>query len=293
MTENLVSGKKYRILIDEANDIWDRISFWTKAADVYYNDNTSAEANKPVNMLKRSSAYTVGTIAYVAEAPSWVMLKCTTAGTTAATVPSTYSTISSVGTVITDGTAKFTVYDARPNATLSTSAYQIPAMSLVNGLNSELTANGKKFYFDYQNSKYGYNTSANRSSSTFVPFGGTGVAAYLVEAYYGGFTKYTPASYDGKSLPTTTSAFSVATPFTVNVNGYFTVAYDGDAWKQYSNDNLVITILKSCHMIGTIASDTTYNIDSDYSTGAKLQYKGNLSSALGLCYFDQVELLAF
>ena len=71
------------------------------------------------------------------------------------------------------------------------------------------------------------------------------------------------------------------------------VAYDGDVWKQYSNDNLVITILKPCHLIGTIASDTTYNIDDDYSTGAKLQYKGVQSSALGVCYFPQVELLAF
>lgn len=172
MTENLVSGKKYRILTNAANDTWDRISFWAKAVDVYYDDGTTAEANKPNAMLKRSTAYTVGTIAYEPTAPSWVMLRCTTAGTTAASVPSTYSTISSTGSTITDGTAKFAVYDVRPTTTLSTSAYQIPAMSLVNSLNSELTANSKKFYFDYQNSKYGYNTSSNRDASTFVPFGG-------------------------------------------------------------------------------------------------------------------------
>ena len=176
MTENKVTGKKYRILTDAVNDIWDRISFWTRASDVAFNDNATLEASKSTlghTMLKRSKAYSVGHIAYTDAAPSWVMLRCTTAGTTAATQPTTYGTISSVGTVITDGTAKFTVYDARPNATLSSSAYQIPTMSLVNNLNSELTANGKQFYFAYQGGKYGYNTSSNRAAATFVPFGGS------------------------------------------------------------------------------------------------------------------------
>lgn len=171
MVENLVSGKKYRILVDAANDVWDRISFWTKASDVYYDDGTTVEVNKPNAMLKRNTFYSVGSVTYENSAPSWVMLKCTTAGTTASTVPSTYSTISSPGTIITDGTARFTVYDVRPSSTLSTSSYQIPTMSLVNNLSSELTANGTKFYFDYQNGKYGYNTSSTRGTSTFSPFG--------------------------------------------------------------------------------------------------------------------------
>lgn len=173
MTENIVTGKKYRILTDAANDIWDRISFWTKASDVQYDDNTTAEANKAVAILKRNASYTIGTVAYEPSAPSWVLLRCTQAGTTAAVIPSTYSTISSVGTVITDGTARFTVYDVRPSGTLSNSEYQVPAMSLVNGLDAELTANGNKFYFDYQNDTYGYNTSASREAATFVPFGGS------------------------------------------------------------------------------------------------------------------------
>ena len=188
MTENIVTGKKYRILTDAANDIWDRISFWSKASDVQYDDNTTAEANKAVAILKRNASYTVGAVAYEPSAPSWVLLKCTQAGTTAAVIPSTYSTISSVGTVITDGTARFTVYDVRPSATLSASAFQVPAMSLVNGLNSELTANGNKFYFDYQNDKYGYNTSASRAAASFVPFGGTDLPNTLGFTAYAGST---------------------------------------------------------------------------------------------------------
>ena len=132
MTENIVTGKKYRILTDATQDIWDRISFWTKASDVYYDDNSTAETNRPIGILKRSTAYVVGTVAYEPTAPSWVMLRCTTAGTTAASTPSTYKTISSAGTVITDGTAKFTVYDIRPTGTLSTSAYTVPTVGLLN-----------------------------------------------------------------------------------------------------------------------------------------------------------------
>lgn len=139
MTENIVTGKKYRILTDATQDIWDRISFWTKASDVYYDDNSNAEANRPIGILKRGTAYVVGTVAYEITAPSWVMLKCTTAGTTAASTPSTYKTISSSGTVITDGTAKFTVYDIRPTTTLSTNAYSVPTVSLLNTQISNLS----------------------------------------------------------------------------------------------------------------------------------------------------------
>lgn len=34
MIENIVKGKKYRVLTDEKNDEWDRISFWTSSEDV-------------------------------------------------------------------------------------------------------------------------------------------------------------------------------------------------------------------------------------------------------------------
>lgn len=41
-------------------------------------------------------------------------------------------------------------------------------------LTSHLRASsGDEFYFDYQNGKYGYNTSASRGSSTFYPFKNT------------------------------------------------------------------------------------------------------------------------
>lgn len=42
-TENIVSGKKYRILTDAVNKVYDRISFWTKSSDVYNNNDQNLE----------------------------------------------------------------------------------------------------------------------------------------------------------------------------------------------------------------------------------------------------------
>lgn len=36
-------GKAYRILIDSASDLWHRISFWTNASDVEFEDGKSAQ----------------------------------------------------------------------------------------------------------------------------------------------------------------------------------------------------------------------------------------------------------
>ncbi len=43
-------------------------------------------------------------------------------------------------------------------------------VTLDSQLNNQLSINGNKFYFDYQNGKYGCNTSANRGADTFIPF---------------------------------------------------------------------------------------------------------------------------
>lgn len=40
----------------------------------------------------------------------------------------------------------------------------------IKSLNNSLTANNNKFYFDYQDGKYGYNTDPNRGADTFSPF---------------------------------------------------------------------------------------------------------------------------
>jgi hypothetical protein len=82
-------------------------------------------------ILEREKNYVVGDIAYCTEAPSWVRLRCTTAGKTSVSQPSNYSTITQAGTTITDGTAKFVVDDVRLAQTLSTSANQAPSVAVL------------------------------------------------------------------------------------------------------------------------------------------------------------------
>lgn len=43
INEEIVTGRKFRKLIDEATKLWQRISFWTKASDVEFNDGKTAE----------------------------------------------------------------------------------------------------------------------------------------------------------------------------------------------------------------------------------------------------------
>ncbi len=43
VNEQIVTGRKFRKLIDEATKLWQRISFWTKSSDVEFNDGENAE----------------------------------------------------------------------------------------------------------------------------------------------------------------------------------------------------------------------------------------------------------
>ena len=161
MTENKVSGRSYRVLADAVNDIWQTYSFWKKAEDVEIdidsNTTCTLEDVKPFYVLKRSALYAVGDIAYEGTAPSWVMLKCEVAGSTASLVPTTYTDISEAGELITDGTCKFRVYDIRPKTSYSDSDYCIPAMDLAIDIDNRLG----DFYFGVSNGNYGVWVGSN------------------------------------------------------------------------------------------------------------------------------------
>lgn len=43
VNEQIVTGRAYRTLIDAATKLWQKISFWTKASDVEFNDGNTAE----------------------------------------------------------------------------------------------------------------------------------------------------------------------------------------------------------------------------------------------------------
>ena len=43
INEQIITGRKYRRLIDKATKLWQRISWWTKASDVEFDDGKNAE----------------------------------------------------------------------------------------------------------------------------------------------------------------------------------------------------------------------------------------------------------
>lgn len=54
VNEVIVTGRKFRKLIDETAKLWQRISFWTMASDVEMSDGTSLE--NTINALKSTKA---------------------------------------------------------------------------------------------------------------------------------------------------------------------------------------------------------------------------------------------
>ena len=66
-----------------------------------------------ITTLQRNKAYEVGDIAYSSYLPSWARLECVTAGTTADIAPSSLTTVSSGGILISDGTVTWIVDDVR------------------------------------------------------------------------------------------------------------------------------------------------------------------------------------
>ncbi|MCH5344500.1 MAG: hypothetical protein J1E64_10710 [Acetatifactor sp.] len=55
VNEQIVTGRKFRKLIDETSKLWQRISFWTKASDVEFNDgkNLEEKINELNNKLEK------------------------------------------------------------------------------------------------------------------------------------------------------------------------------------------------------------------------------------------------
>lgn len=69
VNETIVTGRKFRKLVDEAQKLWQRISFWTKASDVEFNDGSTAETKMgAINGITDSLVSTSSNIAASAKA---------------------------------------------------------------------------------------------------------------------------------------------------------------------------------------------------------------------------------
>lgn len=171
MANDTPVSKKYRILKNENTDTWDRISFWTKGSDVHFNDDSTVQSLKPTNTLRRNTSYSIGDVAFEKTASSNYMLYCEVAGITAATTPSGYANATR-GILITDGTAKFRVYDIIPLSLIMSEECTVPSLSVVDDLKSKLVASDNtNFYFGkHSNGYYGFYTSDSRTADTFHTF---------------------------------------------------------------------------------------------------------------------------
>lgn len=71
VNEQIVTGRKFRKLVDEATKLWQRISFWTKASDVEFDDGSTAETKMgAINGITDSLVSTSSNIAASAKALS-------------------------------------------------------------------------------------------------------------------------------------------------------------------------------------------------------------------------------
>lgn len=237
MTENKISDK-YRILKDAVNDVWDRISFWTKASDVELEmDGTTTNLQDAYKLfghaiVRRSKAYNIGDVVYSNNSKSWAMFICSRMGTTHTSEPSSY-TVADPGLNFYDGSAMFTTYSVKPIQSFTNDGqdpYYIPASNLVYALDSELTANvdgvAKKFYLDYHNNRYGFNIQENRDPNSFIAFGGGRYRALLLNKNSSADTPdlidVVLDEYTGSYYNRTYSVFRVEP---INIDHLFTIDY--------------------------------------------------------------------
>ncbi len=84
-----------------------------------------------------------------------------------------------------------------------------------------------------------------------------------------------------------------ATSFEVNVNNFFKLTWDS-TWKYGTGNNLTVTALKNCHIVGHFDNATTqYSVDNNYNIGQSFGYVGTFSGALGTAFFNSAEIVAY
>lgn len=146
MTENIVH-RKYRILKDALNDIWDRISMWKSSEDITLNSGTNLDtdlANKNVNIDALFSDFahveTTSTASQSYKRGEMLIYNNTLYRVKTAIAP---------GNTLTVGTN----IEARKVSTISEHL---------------VASDGAQFYFDVKDGKYGYYPNASKTASQFV-----------------------------------------------------------------------------------------------------------------------------
>lgn len=146
MTENIVH-KKYRVLVDEINDIWDRISWWRSAEDISLTNGVDLETDLADKQTRIDSNQS--NLAQIESSST-----------------STHAYIK--GQLLVYNNQLYRVIAAIAVGNTLTVGTNIQAIS-ISTLSSMLTAtNGNQFYFDYKDGNPGFYPNANKTASEFI-----------------------------------------------------------------------------------------------------------------------------
>ena len=145
VTENIVH-KKYRILIDDISDIWDRISFWRAAEDIELSSDDSLEDD-----LDDKKTRIAANQKNLAQVESTTVAHVYVKGQLLIYRNQLYRVLLplAVGDTLVEGTNIEAV-------SISTLSYMLTA------------SNGSQFYFDYKDGKPGFYPNANKTASEFI-----------------------------------------------------------------------------------------------------------------------------
>lgn len=95
VNEQIVIGKKFRVCIDVVNKVWQRISFWTKASDVEFDDGkTAQEKLGAINGITSALNSSDSTLALSASAGQALDTKITTISNTNISTGNTITNLS-------------------------------------------------------------------------------------------------------------------------------------------------------------------------------------------------------
>lgn len=145
VTENIVH-KKYRILVDDISDIWDRISFWRASEDIELTsgdnlDDDLADKQTRINAnLNNLAQVESTTVAHVYVKGQLLVYRNQLYRVL---VPLTIGDALVIGTNV-------------EAIDISTLSYMLTA------------SDGSQFYFDYKDGKPGFYPNANKTASEFI-----------------------------------------------------------------------------------------------------------------------------
>ncbi len=172
------------------------------------------------NMLKRNKTYSIGDIAYSSYLPSWARLECVKAGTTGNTLPTTLTTVSSGGLLISDGTVTWIVDDVRdmtPIGCVRGSLFLPKGYIKANGATIQRADYPRLVHFIESNNLWTDDTTNNAGL-----FGkGDGSSTFVLPDYRERMMQYTEGNIGAKrnaGLP--------------NITGFFTLLGGGLAYEK-------------------------------------------------------------